>query len=178
MKKKKMSQATESSYNWGTAYVKIPRSVVEMLYSPRVLENKKGKFLLHLFFQAYFKDGYVQTRTKSFICKRGCSLLNIKKLSFFAAVSKFAGYRCLRTIERAGCITLERIAESMIVKINGFDKFMGDAPDPMIQPLEMSKPLLKPVNPADISAALLDEMPEQQPPKKPRNDYWGASTGE
>ena len=173
MKKKKTSQTTESSYNWGTAYVKIPRRLVEMLYSPRVSENKQGKFLLHLFFQAYFKDGYVQTRTRSFICKRGCCMLNVKKLSFFANVSKFAGYRCLRTIERAGCITLERIAESMLIKINGFDQFMGDAPDPIVQPFEADKPFAKPVKPSDRSAKLLDEIPEQQPRKKQCNDYWG-----
>ena len=178
MKKKKTSQTTESPYDWGTAYVKIPRRVVEMLYSPRVAENKKGKFLLYLFFEAYFKDGYVQTRTKNFICQRGCSVLNVKKLSFFANVSKFAGYRCLRTIERTGGIVLERIAESMLIRINGFDKFMGDAPDPMLQPPAALPSFAKPIKPADRPTEQLDEIPEQQPPKKPRNDYWGMSTSD
>ena len=182
MKKNKSDQVANPTNVWGRSYVKIPRQVLDMLLSPAVSERHKGRLLVTLFSLVYFKDGYVQTRKANYVCKRSYCLVNVQKVAELSDFPKYAGYRYLRNLEREGYIAVKRTADSIMVKLNGFDQFMGDAPDPKAKsseaPPAAPPSFAKPIKPADRPTELLDEIPEQQPPKKPRNDYWGMSASE
>ena len=178
MKKNKSDQVANPANIWGTSYVKIPRQVLDMLLSPAVSERHKGRMLVTLFSLVYFKDGYVQTRKANYVCKRSYCLVNVQKVAELSDFPKYAGYRYLRNLEREGYIAVKRTVDSIMVKLNGFDQFMGVEAAPTIKSSVADTVRAKPVKPADIPTALRDEIPEQQPTKKPRNDYWGMSAGE
>jgi hypothetical protein len=108
MKPKKKNQLAENPNIWGTSYVKIPRKVLDMSLSQRASERNRGKLLILLYSQVYFKDGFVQNRNTCYICKRGYCIVNASKLADMAEIQIHAVRRYLRELQRAGYIEMSR----------------------------------------------------------------------
>ena len=123
----KETQPTAEFNIWGTGYVKIPRSILNMLGSPVACERNRAILLILLFSKAFFKDGVVHVCNTTYPCERGSCIINVPEISAAANFQKYAGYRYLNDLKSAGWIQTERVGYATKVKIIGFDSFMrGD----------------------------------------------------
>ena len=173
MKPKKKNQLAENPNIWGTSYVKIPRKVLDMSLSQRASERNRGKLLILLYSQVYFKDGFVQNRNTCYICKRGYCIVNASKLADMAEIQIHAVRRYLRELQRAGYIEMSRNVYATMIKINQFDEFMKEFSSPIALAKQQEENPPKEEPSADTPP---ENKPfKQQPPKNLGNDYWGSN---
>lgn len=114
----------ENKKIWTGTYVKVPTEVMQLLDSEYEQRQRMGHILFFLFRKAYFKDGSIHYAGQVYTCLRGEHIGSMKQLSHACNIPEGSIYRYIKLLEDQSYISLKRLKNGMLVRINGYDDFM------------------------------------------------------
>lgn len=110
---------------FGKAYLKIPRVILDKLFSNNKNDRLIGKMHLLLFCICNYADGYVTVDGQLMFCKRGECFTRQEDLAKKLEVCRRTVKRHLDTLENNSLIEVRRIGDHLNLRVCGYDQFMA-----------------------------------------------------
>lgn len=113
----------------GKAFIKMPRSILNMSFRPESKERQLGQIFILLLTNAFYIDGFVRLSGHKHSCRRGEYVGNYQMISDCTGINPNSIGRFLRILEREHLITRNTVYGGIRVGIRDYETFMGVEPE-------------------------------------------------
>lgn len=120
---KNLNFDTEALKYLGRAYLKIPRVILDKLFSSNRNERAIGKVHWFLFCFCNYADGYVTIDGQLLFCRRGECFITYETLAQKLEVSRRTVKRHLDTLVGNSLIEVRRIDNHLNLRVCGYEQF-------------------------------------------------------
>lgn len=110
---------------FGKAYLKIPRVILDKLFSDNKNDRLIGKMHLLLYCICNYADGYVTVDGQLMFCKRGECITSQEDLAKKLEVCRRTVKRHLDTLANNSLIEVRRIGDHLNLRVCGYDQFIA-----------------------------------------------------
>lgn len=107
----------------GEVYVKIPRSIINILFHTDEWQQKTGKLYLYLYCHCSYRQGTYKIGKRIVQCKRGEYVGSYRTLERNTGLSRTTVSRILDQLERQGLISRGLFAGGSRIYLYGYDTY-------------------------------------------------------
>lgn len=156
----------------GKAYVKIPRVILERLFSKIKSERMIGKIYCTLFVCCNYADGCICVGGQTLFCRAGEWIATYDELAQLSEISARSLDRYIKMLVKESLVDVERVADRTRFRVCGYEQFVGvdDLPDKPKEKKQTSKKTEKQPDAAILAERLAREEEMISRGHKPRID--------
>jgi DNA-binding transcriptional ArsR family regulator len=125
---------------WGKTYLKVPRLLIDSLYSSVEEKRKIAILYLALMSYCYFEDGYVIVGAEKITCARGEYITSHGQLTDLTGMSGRTLRYLLKRLSEKGLIKVSRLRRGIRITLCGYDEFMSNSEKPEKKEKKGKKP--------------------------------------
>ena len=107
---------------YGKAFVRMPRTIYDMMGDEKPDIRKKGRLLGFLFGRCYYEDGYADLGGHRVSCRRGEYVGSKAGIAKLLDMSQTTVHRLLERLEKEQLITIETIRGGSRIRVLGYGK--------------------------------------------------------